>query len=536
MAAEAPSPVARAGLVAALLLALIHAALLRNEGPYPLSEDAYISLRYAWNLVHGNGLVFNPGEAVEGFTNPLWTLLGAALLALGLPEGPGLQLAGAACFAGLTASAWRFALDGGARPGLAVGAALITASGATAAWWSQSGLETVAYALALCEGLRRVAGAVRAERAEQAGSAGKIASAGAGLTCAAAVLLRPEALAPLAVVAALAVGLTARRGWRPAATRGLLAGAAAFLVPVAGWQLFRLGYYGEWLPMTFYAKTGDGAVWGAGLAYLRDNLSQCALALLLALAALAPGALRRPAGLFCAALVLFQLLYTARVGGDWMNHGRFLVPALAPAAALGALALERLAARFAPPLLALAVLGACGLGLLPHLPSGGESHEERFVHTPHRYLRAARWLLATTPPDALVATPAIGALGYVSQRPILDVHGLIDPEIARYRDPRYAFDGPAGHRRAHPEYVLERRPELLFLGNVWVADQPLTPEALGSVDALTGTDRFLLGMPAFFEVYEVRNYPFEGQWIGVAVRRDSAIPAPTAPDLQEVTP
>jgi hypothetical protein len=39
---------------------------------YVLFDDAMISMRYAWNLVHGNGLVWNPGERVEGFTNPLW--------------------------------------------------------------------------------------------------------------------------------------------------------------------------------------------------------------------------------------------------------------------------------------------------------------------------------------------------------------------------------------------------------------------------------------------------------------------------------
>ena len=39
---------------------------------YVLFDDAMISMRYAWNLAHGNGLVWNPGEHVEGFTNPLW--------------------------------------------------------------------------------------------------------------------------------------------------------------------------------------------------------------------------------------------------------------------------------------------------------------------------------------------------------------------------------------------------------------------------------------------------------------------------------
>lgn len=38
------------------------------------NEDAYITFRFARNLVMGLGGVFNPGERVMGFTSPLWTL------------------------------------------------------------------------------------------------------------------------------------------------------------------------------------------------------------------------------------------------------------------------------------------------------------------------------------------------------------------------------------------------------------------------------------------------------------------------------
>ena len=47
------------------------------------TDDAFISYRYARNLVDGLGLVYNAGERVEGMTNLFWTLLVAAGLALG---------------------------------------------------------------------------------------------------------------------------------------------------------------------------------------------------------------------------------------------------------------------------------------------------------------------------------------------------------------------------------------------------------------------------------------------------------------------
>ena len=42
-------------------------------------DDAYIFLRYARNIREGAGPVFNPGEAVEGYTSPLWLAVLTAL-------------------------------------------------------------------------------------------------------------------------------------------------------------------------------------------------------------------------------------------------------------------------------------------------------------------------------------------------------------------------------------------------------------------------------------------------------------------------
>ena len=62
------------GLLTALLFGL-HVARY-----YFLGDDCFISFRYAENLVKGHGLVFNPGERVEGYTNFLWVLLMAGAM------------------------------------------------------------------------------------------------------------------------------------------------------------------------------------------------------------------------------------------------------------------------------------------------------------------------------------------------------------------------------------------------------------------------------------------------------------------------
>ena len=71
------------GIAAVILLAFVH-----NASQYHfLGDDAFISFRYAQNLVEGHGLVWNPGEAVEGYTNFLWVLLMATGIVGGIePE------------------------------------------------------------------------------------------------------------------------------------------------------------------------------------------------------------------------------------------------------------------------------------------------------------------------------------------------------------------------------------------------------------------------------------------------------------------
>jgi hypothetical protein len=67
----------REPFLAPILILLATRILFWIRMPFA-AEDAYITFRYARNLALGNGLVYNPGERVFGFTSPLWTLWSAA--------------------------------------------------------------------------------------------------------------------------------------------------------------------------------------------------------------------------------------------------------------------------------------------------------------------------------------------------------------------------------------------------------------------------------------------------------------------------
>lgn len=83
------SPLFIFGLVLALSLVFIGLTIhVTPDGLYSsLFDDAMISFRYARNIADGIGPYWNPGDKVEGFTNPLWTyLMSAVYLASGSRE------------------------------------------------------------------------------------------------------------------------------------------------------------------------------------------------------------------------------------------------------------------------------------------------------------------------------------------------------------------------------------------------------------------------------------------------------------------
>ena len=70
-------------LKSALPALIVALALLARFIPGPRTiDDAFITFRYARNILAGQGFVYNPGEAVLGTTTPLYTLLMAGLGAL----------------------------------------------------------------------------------------------------------------------------------------------------------------------------------------------------------------------------------------------------------------------------------------------------------------------------------------------------------------------------------------------------------------------------------------------------------------------
>jgi arabinofuranosyltransferase len=299
-------PLIQAGGVVLLFMVALRAAWL--------CDDAFISFRAAWNLVHGYGLVSNPVERVQGFTNPLWTLLIAALLRV-LPVdiywlGVG---AGLICTAALAivlvrrASLWSAALS----------VILLSVSSSFAAF-STSGLENSLAHLLLA------AFCLESLRAEPRPLRSWLLAGLIGQNRLDHLLL----VAPVLLLALLRFVRTQPRPKPRVFVRPALFG----LAPLLAWLAFATFYYGFPLPNTGYAKLNSvipkWELATQGMAYMVDAALRDPIVPATLLLAFVLGWLRRratPSVLPLVAGVALYVAYLVSVGGDFMS-GRLLTP------------------------------------------------------------------------------------------------------------------------------------------------------------------------------------------------------------------
>ena len=482
------------GVGVAVALFLLHASRYWHY----VNDDAYITLRYSRFLATGLGPNFNPGEAVEGYTNFSWMVLLAGLFpfvgedslplvakALGvLAQAAALGATGALVRHGLAGNDQR---TGGsaALPALAV---LLCAASPSIALNSTSGLETGFFSLCLAMGL--LAAVVEVQGGQFRGAAIWL---GLG------ALTRPEGVG--IALGAWALQAIAERRPRPAVRN------AAILAAIVGGHLaFRLSAYdGEWLPNTNWAKQGGfwaispaNYVWGGVRGF------SC-----LGVLFLAPGvgllsaARRMPAILIPTGAALAGLLFPLATGSDWMLGYRLLAPYLPPLAAVVVICASAGFERWFSSVLPARALPA-SLLIAAGVSFGLQRAEGEFWLTETR-VRAegyrtghealASWLSTHASPGDLIATMDVGILGYRNPRlRFLDVSGLTDRLIAK---------SPGGFlaKTYDPAYVLDQKPRFIVL--TYTADgTPYAEPPHGTRFAhWTAAEAAIAESPSFIESY-----------------------------------
>jgi arabinofuranosyltransferase len=432
-----------------------------------LLDDAFISFRYARNLVLGHGLVYNPGERVEGYTNLLWTLFAAGFLRAGIDPVTGARVLGVGSYLASTlAIAW-----------------LLVRDPAPPAFWRRLRLAPALLALILPAGYAGFAGT--GMETSFVGLLG-LALAWRGF------LAPPQTRRDRALFAALTVALIATRLdtapwvalaalvmlWRPfdpapaaAGVRARFGSTAALFAPAAAalavLLLARLAYYGELLPNTYYAKVEGLQGLAIGWRYLKAYLAGSpqvfvCLALMAAGLALAQSGEVRRLILFVALCTGLHALYVVTVGGDFMQYRMMfhVYPMLVAAAGAGLLAVDRRRAwlgALASGALAIGSLAPSVLDERYHMESLAEMH--RCCAAPG--IAIGRRLAEVLPPDTVISTTMAGGIAYYSGLVTIDQLGLTDREVARHGV--LAKPVRRGHtRRASPAYLAGRGVNLVI--------------------------------------------------------------------------
>ncbi|MEK6644535.1 MAG: hypothetical protein AABZ08_11565 [Planctomycetota bacterium] len=291
-------------------------------------DDAFISYRYALNLVEGKGLVFNAGERVEGYSNFLWTLWCAVPLQLGIRCETWTIYWGIICYA---ASIWMMGtlarlVSAKVSPATTVVPVAAILAAVHEDWnvFATSGLETSLFTMLA------VAGFVLFARGEIEGRHRPITT---GIVITLASLTRPDGVI-FAVVLGGAYLALGRPRWRTTILYVL-----AFGIPHAAFLAWRVWYYGDIFPNTYYAKSGNLAWWGQGWAYLMLYLQKYWATSLGVIGFMLCMFVRdgdsqlrntdqklRRLAIVAAGMAGAYMLYIVRVGGDFM-FARMLIPA-----------------------------------------------------------------------------------------------------------------------------------------------------------------------------------------------------------------
>lgn len=412
--------IALVALLAVLFYVAMSAAVFRVG--FPL-DDAWIHLTYARNFAEHGEWAFRLGETSAGSTAPLWTFL----LSLGY-------------FLRLAPYAWAFFLGWLALTALGISAEtaarkLVESYTSQIPWvgmffvlawhltWSAvSGMETLLHGLLIFVVLASLMAGTRRYLA---------LSALVGLS----VWVRPDGLTLLGPL--FLTALLTEKTWLARGKAFMKIGfgfGALFLF----YLLFNLALSGNPMPNTFYAKQAEyGAFWlskpfGERIVdYLLPILASPFLALI-------PGAAlwlkkmisARNWGALAGAVWFFGYVAIYFMRLPAYQHGRYIIPALPILYLWGMLGfLEFIYNMKSNARIVLLWKNLVAVLSIAFCVVGASQNAQDVKWVEMQMVETAKWVRQNIPPDALLAVHDIGAIGYFTENPLLDLAGLVNPEV-----------------------------------------------------------------------------------------------------------
>lgn len=406
-------------------------AAANGHAGFPL-DDAWIHQTYARTLAQTGQLAFAPGQLSAGSTAPLWTVLISLAYRFGFDAYTWTLALGALC---LALTGWLiYRLSDRLSPnrsGVAWAAGLFAVFEWHLIWAAASGMETMlfsALSLALIDGVWG------RERGWLIGVLG-------GLL----ILTRPEGLLLVTPAALLTLTRSDRGGFKEFA-----ATLTAALVTIAPGAWFNFQASGALFPNTFYAKQAEYAVLLSA-----PDIWLSAVGQMLAAPLAGSGAVLLP-GLGAWIVAQRRSIMRSEAWPQWLplfwiaahtgvyalrlpvhyQHGRYLIPIIPVLIVYGVVGLGTITSsrgiNRAAPIAGRVLSLAAAVVLIVFVPIGAATYATDVAVIDDEMVAVAQWLHTHTPPGAIIAAHDIGALGYFARRPLLDMAGLISPEVVPF--------------------------------------------------------------------------------------------------------
>lgn len=462
--------------------------VIDGERYFSLFDDAMISMRYAKNLANGYGLVWNPGgERIEGYTNPLWVLYMAVIHLLPISQSKAslfVQLTAAVLLAVNLYFVRKIALsvsDGS--ESVSLGAVVLTAAYLPINHWSLQGMEVSVLVLIMSICLWRAIICMR-ERTFRIWPY---------LLLGASTWVRPDMVVPLG---GLMLFLAAADPFNR--YRHLVWGSVLLVTFFAAQTAFRLWYFGDILPNTYYLKlTGypftlriSQGIYALVQFMWKLNVLLFALPFMLAVQ-------RDRRILLLLWALIVQMIYSVYVGGDAWEYwggsnryisiampgffvllsyalfrvGQFIIGAMNADLRPAGIATKNWKGYIFPLLIAVSVISVnsiYGLDALAevllikpplHSGNGEENHEE---------VEQALLLRKITTPEATIVVTRAGTIPYFSDRYSLDLLGKTDRYVAHENMRIFAagwhrlIEFRPGHMKFDYSYTIgQQRPDVI---------------------------------------------------------------------------
>ena len=413
-------------------------------------DDAYISYRYVKNFLDGDGLVFNQGERVEGYTNFFLIILMICFGLFGLDYIVVSKIIGITSGIGILVLMvlWINKIFEDKPPlVLTVAALWLLVTNGVFAYWTVSGLETLLFAALIFWGLYLVSNKNMLFVPIMA----------------IATLTRPEGGLVFIFILIYHV-LT--KSFRLADIGKYFLFYILLLLPQF---FFRLYYYDDILPNPFYAKTGWSTEYFiSGIQYVWLFLQHYGFYGILILL---PLVLYRqlPKQMRLLLLVIYgYFIYILLVGGDVLHGHRFFVPLLPMMYLLFALTVYRIIEkifsrrRFYVSAVSLLIILAAGAFDFAVPQSWIQNIRINEILLVKKIIRRVTYIKEAAVKNPAIACTTIGALGYYLDGRIIDMLGLTDKTIAKHPETIAKIASTWKERNYNITYLMERNPDLIL--------------------------------------------------------------------------